>query len=104
MQAKDFGKWMRERYVQQFGFLPASYQPGMLAARTTNYQRTVGTLSGVLTGLLGCPGHMKEAIPVVCALHVQGSSERGRTALEPAAHGLLHAVPSSFAGDLYRQR
>jgi len=52
-QAKDLGTWLRSRYVDTLGLLPPTYQDGLVAARTTNYQRTRGTLAGVLTGLWG---------------------------------------------------
>lgn len=37
--------------MQKLGFLPPSHRPGLVQSRTTNYQRTVATLRGVLTGL-----------------------------------------------------
>ena len=80
LQSRDFGGWLRRRYVglgaaeaepgsrgggdppasscgvgsgssPTAGFLPPQLLPGCLAAQTTNYQRTVATLRGLLTGL-----------------------------------------------------
>lgn len=50
-QALGLGRWLRARYVEKYGLLPPRLQDGVLAARTTNYSRTVATLAGVLTGL-----------------------------------------------------
>eukprot|EP00775_Hariotina_reticulata_P008608 gene8608-8789_t len=61
LQALELGYWLRQQYIDSLGFLPASYKPGVLAARTTNFSRTRATLAGVLTGLY--PGH-PEPIPV----------------------------------------
>jgi hypothetical protein len=36
----------------------------MVGARTTNFQRTIATLAGVLTGLLGGPGAVDSATPI----------------------------------------
>ena len=60
-QARSFGAWLRQRYVQQLGFLPEEHRGGSLASRSTNYSRTVATLRGVLTGLY--PG-AKSQFPV----------------------------------------
>lgn len=61
-QALDYGLWLRQRYVEEFAFLPKEYVGGILGSRTTNYSRTVATLAGVLTGLY--PG-ATESIPVM---------------------------------------
>lgn len=50
-QALQFGQWLRQRYVEEVGFLPPKYEDGTLLARSTNYSRTIATLRGVLTGL-----------------------------------------------------
>lgn len=50
-QALELGYWLRQQYIDSLGYLPASYRPGVLAARTTNFSRTRATLAGVLTGL-----------------------------------------------------
>lgn len=49
--AKNLGRWLRRRYVNQFDLLPAAYEPRTLAARTTCIDRTYKTLQGVITGL-----------------------------------------------------
>ncbi|GIL63318.1 hypothetical protein Vafri_17410 [Volvox africanus] len=50
-QALDMGRWLRSNYVETAGFLPPTYQDGVVKARTTNISRTIATLRGVLTGL-----------------------------------------------------
>ncbi|GAB4814148.1 hypothetical protein N2152v2_001194 [Parachlorella kessleri] len=63
LQAQDFGRWLRWRYVMiHEGFLPEKFQAGCVAARTTNYARTIATLKGVLTGLY--PGPTAPHTPV----------------------------------------
>jgi hypothetical protein len=49
-QALDLGRWLRQAYGAEPGFLPAAYEPGAVAARATKYARTRATLRGVLTG------------------------------------------------------
>ncbi|WIA35594.1 hypothetical protein OEZ86_004015 [Tetradesmus obliquus] len=61
LQALELGYWLRQQYIDTYGFLPASLKPGVVAARTTNFSRTRATLAGVLTGLY--PGVM-QPIPV----------------------------------------
>jgi len=51
IQARELGKWLRQRYCADLGFLPASYQEGSISAHTTNMARTVQTLTGVVSGL-----------------------------------------------------
>jgi hypothetical protein len=62
LQALELGYWLRQQYIDSLGYLPASYSPGVLAARTTNFSRTRATLAGVLTGLY--PG-VADPIPVI---------------------------------------
>ncbi|CAL8468369.1 g7909 [Coccomyxa elongata] len=50
-QARELGSWLRQRYIDKFGFLPPDYREGLVLGRTTNYRRTTATLQGVLTGL-----------------------------------------------------
>ncbi|GIL80607.1 hypothetical protein Vretifemale_9781 [Volvox reticuliferus] len=50
-QALDLGRWLRRSYVTSEGFLPHTYQDGVVEAHTTNFSRTIATLRGVLTGL-----------------------------------------------------
>uniref|UniRef100_A0A383VZ21 Uncharacterized protein n=1 Tax=Tetradesmus obliquus TaxID=3088 RepID=A0A383VZ21_TETOB len=61
LQALELGYWLRQQYIDTYGFLPASLKPGVVAARTTNFSRTRATLAGVLTGLY--PG-VTQPIPV----------------------------------------
>ncbi|MCJ1423049.1 Lysophosphatidic acid phosphatase type 6 [Sticta canariensis] len=63
-QALSVGKFLRQRYVDKFAFLPPAYQDGVIAGRTTNFRRTVGTLQGMLTGLY--PGSQAE-VPITTA-------------------------------------
>ncbi len=49
---------------------PLAAQEGVIAARTTPYQRTIGTLAGVLTGLLGPPKPGGPVIPAVSSTAV----------------------------------
>ena len=44
-QALDFGRWLRWRYAMLHPLLPLDgFDPAAVAARTTNYQRTIATL------------------------------------------------------------
>lgn len=43
-QALDFGRWLRWRYAMVHPLLPDAWEPGAVAARSTNYQRTLATL------------------------------------------------------------
>lgn len=63
-QAMELGQWLRQRYMQQLQYLPQQWQADAVTGRTTNFQRTIGTLQGVLTGLY--PDTL-EAIPVTTA-------------------------------------
>ncbi|GAX83875.1 hypothetical protein CEUSTIGMA_g11300.t1 [Chlamydomonas eustigma] len=49
--AVELGTWLRERYVNQLGFLPPTLEPAAMSLRTTCIQRTGQTLHGVLSGL-----------------------------------------------------
>lgn len=44
-------------------------QIGLLRCRTTNFERTIGTLAGVITGLLP-PGTKGPAVPVTTSSDV----------------------------------
>ena len=50
-QARSFGRYLRQRYGEQFDCLPDEYTENSVYGRTTNYSRTIATLQGVLTGL-----------------------------------------------------
>eukprot|EP00197_Chlamydomonas_leiostraca_P004794 CAMPEP_0202870166 /NCGR_PEP_ID=MMETSP1391-20130828/14819_1 /ASSEMBLY_ACC=CAM_ASM_000867 /TAXON_ID=1034604 /ORGANISM="Chlamydomonas leiostraca, Strain SAG 11-49" /LENGTH=509 /DNA_ID=CAMNT_0049550657 /DNA_START=81 /DNA_END=1610 /DNA_ORIENTATION=- len=66
VQALELGQWLRGRYVQRFGFLPDGTElAGLLKCRTTNFERTIGTLRGVLTGLLPEGAAKKVSVPCV---------------------------------------
>ncbi|KAK9829707.1 hypothetical protein WJX72_007452 [[Myrmecia] bisecta] len=60
-QSRELGEWLRQRYVEQQGFLPPVYQARAVGGRTTNFRRTISTIQGVLTGLY--PG-TAAAIPI----------------------------------------
>jgi len=75
-------------------------QEGMLHARSTNFQRTIHTLAGVLTGLLVAKTGGKE-IPVVTSSDVDGEAA-GRTHAHMQAHTHIHTLAhTSFCASAY---
>ena len=63
LQALDLGQQLHKRYTEQLGFIDR-YSSETVSCRSTNYDRTIKTLAGVLTGTFpGC----SETIPVVVA-------------------------------------
>ena len=64
-QANDLGKMLRHRYVQDLKFLDVSYIEDQVKARTTNFQRTINTLQGVLTGLWPDLPLSKTTVPIL---------------------------------------
>ncbi|KAK9915420.1 hypothetical protein WJX75_008934 [Coccomyxa subellipsoidea] len=50
-QARELGSWLRQQYIEKYGFLPPDYREGLVLGRTTNYRRTIATLQGVMTGM-----------------------------------------------------
>ncbi|GFR44810.1 hypothetical protein Agub_g6146 [Astrephomene gubernaculifera] len=84
-QALQLGVWLREQYVLRRGFMPATHQPGLLEARSTNVSRTLATLRGVLTGLY--PDLATPAAAAAVAGAAAGSTGSGK---QQQQQGLTH--------------